>query len=305
MTAWEAIQKTLETIEEHIGETIEIEELAKTAALSPFYYQRLFSRLVKKPVREYIKLRRLARACGELKEKKNRILDVAVEYGFGSHEAFTRAFKEAYGMTPEQYRKHPVMLNQFIKPDLLLGYAMIDEGVPLITDGLVFEVNRKTLREPVEFMGVLGYVPISGQLPVGEATGVDVPGEIWARFHREKRLIPRIPNGRELGVAFLGDAPEGCFSYFAGAEVYAGAADERFQTYLLPAREYAVFGFEAENFAGLTTVALDKIIKYSGFWLSKHSLTAEPFAPELYYGSEPGITYMELWLPITALPEKC
>jgi len=56
MYVWETILKTLETIEEHIGETIEIEGLAKTASLSPFYYQRLFSRLVKKPVREYFKL---------------------------------------------------------------------------------------------------------------------------------------------------------------------------------------------------------------------------------------------------------
>ena len=298
MYAWETIQKTLETIEEHIGETIEIEELAKTAALSPFYYQRLFSRLVKKPVREYIKLRRLANACNALKDMKKRILDVAVEYGFGSHETFTRAFKDAYGMTPEQYRKHPVMLNQFIKPDLLLGYTMIDEGVPLITDGLVFEVNRKTLREPVEFMGVLGYVPIAGQIPIGEATGTDVPGEIWARFHREKHLIPRISNWRELGVAFMGDAPEGCFSYFAGAEVNAGFADERFQTYRLPAWEYAVFGFEAENFLELTTVALDKVMKYSGFWLEKHGIAMDGFAPELYYDSAPDASYMELWLPV-------
>ena len=301
MTAWEAIQKTLDYIEEHIGENIEIKELAKIAALSPFYYQRLFSRLVNRPVREYIRLRRLARACDVLKDRGKRILDAAVELGFGSHETFTRAFREAYGMTPEQYRKRPVTLNQFVKPDLLLGYAMIDEGVPLITDGLVFEVNRKTLREPVEFMGVMGYVPIAGQLPVGEVTGVDVPGEIWARFHRGKHLIPRVPSGRELGVAFPGDAPEGCFSYFAGAEVEAGTADGRFQTYRLPAREYAVFGFEAEDFAGLTTAALDKVIKYSGLWLSKHGLTAEPFAPELYYGSEPRTAYMELWLPVKPL----
>lgn len=300
MTAWEAIQKTLEYIEEHIGENLEMEELAKVAALSPFYYQRLFSRLVHKPVREYIKLRRLANACEALQNTKRRILDVAVEYGFGTHETFTRAFKDVYGMTPDQYRKRPVLLNHLIKPDLLLGYTMIDEGVPLISDGLVLEVKRKTLREPIEFMGVLGYVPIAGQIPAGQATGVDVPGEIWGRFHRDKHQIPRIPNGRELGVSFMGDAPEGCFSYFAGAEVNAGSADARFQTYRLPAREYAVFGFEAENFLALTTVALDKVLQYSGFWLEKHSIAADGFAAELYYASEPDASFMELWLPIRA-----
>lgn len=299
MHAWEAIQKTLDYIEEHIGEDIAIEELAGIAALSVFYYQRLFSRLVKSPVREYIKLRRLARAAQVLGNKKSRILDIALDYGFGSHETFTRAFKEAYGMTPEQYRENPVFLNQFVKPDLLLGYVLIDEGVPLISDGLVLEMNRKILNAPVNFMGLVGNVPIPGQLPVGESTGIDVPGEIWKRFHLEKGHIQRIPNGRELGVAYMGDAPEGSFSYFAGAEVEAGAADKYFKTWQLPAREYIVCGFEAENFHELTTVALDKAIKYSGLWLQKHNLTTDMFAPEIYDGSTPESTYMELWLPLS------
>lgn len=171
------------------------------------------------PVREYIKLRRLARVTKVLENKNKRILDIALDCGFGSHETLTRAFKEAYGMTPEQYRENPVSLNQFEKPDLSLGYTLIDEGVPLISDGLVLEINRRTLKEPINFMGVIGYVPIVGQLPVGESTGVDIPGETWGRFHREKSRIPCKPNGRELGVAYIGDAPEGHFTYFAGAEV--------------------------------------------------------------------------------------
>ncbi len=297
MHAWEAIQKTLDLIEANIREDIEIDQLAEAASLSLFYYQRLFSRLVKKPVREYIKLRRLARSCDGLKNKKNRILDIALDCGFGGHETFTRAFKEAFGITPEQYRENPVGLNQFNKPDLLLGYTLIDEGVPLISDGLVLEINRRTLHESIDFMGVLGYVPIAGQLPVGESTGVDVPGEIWGRFHREKDGIPRIPNGRELGVAYMGDAPEGNFTYFAGAEVGAGTTDERFQVWRLPAREYIVCGFEAENFFELTTVALGKALKYSGMWLEEHGLVMDAFSPEMYYSSNPDTIYMELWLP--------
>lgn len=298
MHAWEAIQKTLEHIEEHIGENITIEELAETASLSLFYYQRLFSRLVKKPVREYIKLRRLARAGDVLKNRKNRILDIALEHGFGSHETFTRAFKEAFGITPEQYRENPVGLNQFDKPDLLLGYTLIDEGVPLISDGLVLEINRKILHEPIDFMGVFGHVPVAGQVPVGESTGVDIPGEIWNRFHREKDRIPRIPNGRELGVAYMGDAPKGSFTYFAGAEVETGTTDEHFQIWQLPAREYIVCGFEAENFYELTTVALNKALKYSGLWLEKHGLVMEMFSAEMYYSNAPDAVYMELWLPV-------
>lgn len=297
MHAWEAIQKTLNFIETNISEEIDIEQLAKESALSVFYYQRLFSRLVKKPVREYIKLRRLACACKLLADKQRRILDIALDYGFSSHETFTRAFKEAYKMTPEEYRRQPVMLNQFDKPDLLLNYTMIDEGVPLISDGLVLEFNRKTILQPILFMGVTGIIPIAGQMPLGEATGVDMPGEVWEKFHREKQLIPRIKGGRELGVAYLGDAPEGYFTYFAGVEAAQGEEDNRFVKWKLPAREYVVCGFEAENFEQLVTVAINKAVKYSGVWLEKHGLTMEAYSPEMYYDSSPDGIYMELWMP--------
>jgi AraC family transcriptional regulator len=62
MQAWEAIQDSVNYIEEHLSENIEIETLAEVAALSPYYFQRLFGRLVKKPVYEYAQLRRLANA---------------------------------------------------------------------------------------------------------------------------------------------------------------------------------------------------------------------------------------------------
>lgn len=300
MHAWEAIQKTLDYIEAHIGEELGLEQLAQLAALSPFYYQRLFSRLVKKPVREYIKLRRLAHAGKMLAHSRQRILDIALEYGFGSHEAFTRAFKAAYGMTPEAYRAQPVMLNQFDKPDLLLGYTMVDEGVPLISDGLVLEFNRKTLAQPVHFLGVDGIVPIEGQLPLGEATGVDLPGEVWKNFHSQKQLLPRIAGGREIGVAWLGSAPAGSFTYFAGAEVAPAARDERFTAWQLPAGEYVICGFEAENFEQLVTVAINKATKYCGLWLHKHGLATRDYSPEMYYDSTPEATYMELWIPLTA-----
>ena len=74
MHAWEQIQLTLDFIEEHLNEDISTEYLAGLAALSPFYYQRLFRRLVKKPVGEYIKLRRMAKATELLLNKDQRIL---------------------------------------------------------------------------------------------------------------------------------------------------------------------------------------------------------------------------------------
>ena len=105
MHAWEAIEQSLAFIEENLTEEISTEELANTAGLSPFYFQRLFKRLVNKPVQEYVKLRRLAKAVESLSNTERRILDVALDYGFSSHANFTRVFKETYGITPEEYRK--------------------------------------------------------------------------------------------------------------------------------------------------------------------------------------------------------
>jgi len=297
MHAWESIQKTLEMIENRIGEEIAVEELANAAALSPFYYQRLFSRLVKKPVREYIKLRRLARACEALRGTDRRVLDIALDYGFGSHETFTRAFRDAYDMTPTEYRGDDIRLNNFDKPDLLLNYAIIDLGVPLISEGLVIEMNRLTVNEPVNFMGVKRYCSIAGLFPNGEATGVNEPGEVWRLFGEIEDKIPGKPQGRKIGVAYHDDAaPEGCFPYFVGAEVAQTIIDENCQTWTLPAADYLVCRWEAESFDELVSTALNKALKFGRLWQEKHGLKQGSFGAEMYY-PEAGLNCfcMEMW----------
>lgn len=293
MHAWESIQNTINYIEERLSEEIQIEELAKIAGLSLFYYQRLFARLVKKPVREYIRLRRLARACDALLSGDSLILNVALEYGFGSRETFTRAFKDAYGISPAQYRENPVSLMNFDKPDLSLNYVMVDEGVPLICEGLVLEYNRKTLKEPVNFLGVTGYYSFTGGKMMGEKTGVDEAGVVWDRFYSILNEIPRKPDGRILGVSFPGNAPKGYSSYFVGAE--QSVEDSRFDSWRLPAREYVVCSFEADN-SGLFGQAVGRMMKFTRLWLKRHGLIADGFFPELYYNT-PEITFMEMWIP--------
>lgn len=68
--------------------------------------------------RDYLRYRRLAFALVEVRDTQKSILDIALDYGFSSHEAFTRAFKEAYGITPSEYRQNPVpvVLRTIIKP---------------------------------------------------------------------------------------------------------------------------------------------------------------------------------------------
>ncbi len=126
MHAWEAIQNTVDYIEAHIKEDISAERLSEIAGLSPFYFQRLFKRLVNRTVQEYVKLRRLALVIAELEKDQQRILDIALDYGFSSHANFTRAFKSTYGLTPEEYRDRRPLLNTFLKPEISMSYTMID-----------------------------------------------------------------------------------------------------------------------------------------------------------------------------------
>ena len=296
MHAWEAIQKTLNYIEEHIGEDFRIEELAEIAALSLFYYQRLFARLVKKPVREYIKLRRLARASETLRDKDKRILDIAVEYGFGCRETFTRTFKEAYGIAPQHFRDEPVELMHFVKPDLLLNYTMVDEGVPLISEGMVLEYNRMFLEEPINFLGVTGPCSFTKGKMLGEKTGIDEAGAVWETFNGVQKELPGISGGRMLGLSYPGNAPPGYFTYFAGAEVEPGMSDSRFVSWQLPAREYVVCNFAVEHRDQLSA-SLGKMMKFTRYWLKKHGLTTDGFFPEMYYGDSSATAYMEMWIP--------
>ena len=296
MHAWESIQKTLNHIEENLGEEIEIDTLAEIAGLSPFYYQRLFTRLVKTSVRDYIKLRRLAKSTVMLRSRENRIIDIALYYGFGSHVTYTRAFTKTYGITPSQYRSNRISLQNFEKPDLLLSYLVINEGVPLISDGLVLEMNRKFLDEPIDFLGVIGYYAFRSGKMLGEKTGVDMVGDIWRRFYKELPNIPHLPEGRHIGVSFKGDAPEGYSSYFIGAEINKEETDHNFIRWQLPSREYVVCGFESEN-KDQMVADMGKAMKYTRFWLKKHGLTADGFFPEMYYKSKSDIVYTELWIP--------
>jgi AraC family transcriptional regulator len=299
MHAWESIQKVLDFIEDNLAQSHTPDELSKIAALSPFYFQRLFTRLVKRPVNEYTKMRRLAMACETLEDKSRRILDIALDYGFNSHEHFTKTFKNAFRITPEEYRNNPVRLNQIMKPDLLLGYTLIDENVPLITDSIILEISRKTIDVPELYIGFSSPVSVSEQTPPGETTGVDVPGFLWDRFHKQKDEIKGItPNGIEVAVSSMDGNEDGSFTYFAGASAMHGTkAFGDLTIRELPAAEYIVCSIEAESFDDLVTSALGKSMNYLfGTWLPKHNLSAQPFSAEKYIEPHSEISKMEIWV---------
>lgn len=300
MHAWEAIEQSLAYIEEHLAEEIPTGELANVAGLSPFYFQRLFKRLVNKPVQEYVKLRRLAKAIEHLGGSKRRILDIALDYGFSSHANFTRAFKETYGITPEDYRKDLPMLNTFDKPEVSMNYILVDEGVPLVVGDIVLEIQRKSLASPEIYLGFETAVRISEQIPTGESTGVDAPGQLWERYHAEKALIAsNLDPSAEMGMSHTEDAAQGVFTYFAGglARNVPSQLQGGFTKKELPAGEYIVCKIEAEKFEDLVTVALNQASKYLfSTWLPRYNLTTEPFSAEKYYRDAEEAARVEIWV---------
>ncbi len=89
-------------------ETLTLYALSRKLGYSPFYAARRFKQISGMRFRDYLRLRRLAFALIDARDTDRSFLDIAVDYGFSSQAAFTRAFKAAYGVTPGDYRKNPV-----------------------------------------------------------------------------------------------------------------------------------------------------------------------------------------------------
>lgn len=99
-------------------EALTLKYLAQKLCYSEFYVSRKFSEISGMRFRDYLRYRKLAFALKDIRDTGQSILDIALNYGFSSHEAFTRAFKDAYGITPYEYRQNPVpvALRTIIKP---------------------------------------------------------------------------------------------------------------------------------------------------------------------------------------------
>ncbi len=106
------IQTVVDEIDECIkhrdDEALTLRFLSRRLGYSEFHTTRRFREISGMPFRDYLRLRRLAFALIEVRDTKKRFLEIGVDYGFSSHEAFTRAFKSAFSVTPSDYRKNPV-----------------------------------------------------------------------------------------------------------------------------------------------------------------------------------------------------
>lgn len=98
--------KSLALIEERLREKLTVKELADSVHFSKYHYQRMFREAVGDSVMGYVARRRISLAARELAETDAAILEIALRYGYDSHEGFTRSFRSYMGITPSEYRKY-------------------------------------------------------------------------------------------------------------------------------------------------------------------------------------------------------
>lgn len=124
----EIIGNSIQYMEDHITESITVEDVAKGVGVSSFYFQKGFAMLCGFSVSEYIRNRRLALAGNDLLVTDEKIIDIAMKYGYDSPDSFTKAFTRFHGVTPTSVRKDVVLLKSFaplkIKISLEGGYLM-------------------------------------------------------------------------------------------------------------------------------------------------------------------------------------
>jgi AraC-like DNA-binding protein len=109
------IQNAINYIENHIFDDIDQDELAKNAYSSVFQFNRAFSMIAGISISEYIRNRRLSIAGRELRDGKEKVIDIALKYGYDSHESFTKAFKRFHGESPSAVRASRTKI-RFYKP---------------------------------------------------------------------------------------------------------------------------------------------------------------------------------------------
>src|ERR1700676_91105 len=100
-----AIAKALWFIESHFTSEITLEDLAKAGGVSRFHMTRAFGAATGRSIMRYVRGRRLSEAAKALSKGAPDILSVALDAGYGSHEAFTRAFRDEFGITPDAVRQ--------------------------------------------------------------------------------------------------------------------------------------------------------------------------------------------------------
>ena len=216
-------QKAVWYIESHLGEPLSLDGISAVAGVSRFHMVRAFAAATGISVMRYVRARRLTEAARALHRGAPGILDVALDADYGSHEAFTRAFRDHFGVTPEAVRFSPNLNHLQLQEPILMVSTPLDTLAPPR-----FETAKAFLLAGV-----------GGRFSHDNSAGIP---RLWQRYHQDVDGIPaRVARRVAYGVCLNGD-DAGNFDYIAGVEV-ADFSDlpREFVRVRIPQRKYAVF----------------------------------------------------------------
>ena len=216
------VKRAIWFIEGHFAEEITLDDIAASAGLSRFYMSRAFAVFTGCPVSGYLRGRRLTEAAKVLCNGAPDILCVALDAGYNSHEAFTRAFRDQFGFTPEQIRAQG-----HVKNIPLVEPLKMDES---------FIVNLEAPRTVDSKAMLVAGIGVRYNCETSEA----IPSQ-WQRFNAYAGNLTGQIGDVYYGVCCNSD-DENNFDYIAGVEVkdFSGLPDE-FSRVRIPAQKYLVF----------------------------------------------------------------
>src|SRR3984893_15283616 len=192
-------QKALWFIESHLADALTLDEISGVAGISRFHMVRAFAAATGLSVMRYVRVRRLSEAARALANGAPDILTLALDADYGSHEAFTRAFRDRFGVTPEAVRAATRLDNLSLQEPITMDSTVIDTLQP----------PRFATSKPLLVAG------LGERYSCESAAGI--PGQ-WQRFHHSVANIPR-RNGRVAYSVCCNGDDSGNFDYIAGVEV--------------------------------------------------------------------------------------
>jgi AraC family transcriptional regulator len=273
------VQKAIWFVEGHLDQEIGLDDIAEVAGLSRFHLVRAFGAATGRSVMRYVRGRRLSEAARGLADGAPDILAVALDAGYGSHEAFTRAFRDQFGATPEQVRQGGCARHlQLVEPMRL--DTKLAERLP---------APRIEHRPTLLLAGLTEHYT--------DETSAGIPNQ-WQRF---APWIGNVPGGTSRPVAYgvVCNADDGgAFDYMSAVEVGDFAAvPPELSRLRLAAQRYAVFANP-----GHVTQIRPTCHHAWGEWLPASGETAAdaPFVEFYPEAFDPmtGQGGFEMWLPL-------
>lgn len=265
-------------IEKHITDDIDINELARITMQSSDSFCRLFRCMVGMTINEYIRRRKLSCAIYELQNSSEKIIDIAMKYGFNSSDAFAKAFVKQHGVTPSDARNH-------------IGSLKIYPPVS-------FEVNIKGAKEmdfkikEVESFELYG---LSKKFHCAAGERFEQEHTMWSvdAEHYPERICEGY-DGEWYGVWDNGS--------YAIARKEADVKYENLEKLVVPSGKYAVFTTEKGGYAGTELPKLHDMI-FSSWLPSSNYKLRNDYIIEVYHlatdrAERRKNRYYEMWIPI-------